>query len=66
MRGETEHHVIDEKLVAFGRPAQRLQQRCADMADHRIVMADAEFAGEIADAGAPDCSPRLSSAERGI
>ena len=50
MRGEREHRVIDEKLVGLGRPTQRLQERRADMTDDRVVMADAELAGELTDA----------------
>ena len=49
MRGESEHDVVDEKLAGLGRPAQRFPQQSADMPDDRIIMADAEFAGEIAD-----------------
>src|SRR5215218_6487989 len=34
-------HMIDEELVGFLRPAQRLAKRCAEMTDDRLVMADA-------------------------
>jgi hypothetical protein len=33
--------MIDEELVGFLRPAQRLAKRCAEMTDDRLVMADA-------------------------
>ena len=55
MRGESEHHVIDEKLVGLVRPAQPFLQRRADMADDRIVMTDAEFTGEFAERGVQNC-----------
>ena len=50
MRSEREHHVIDEKLVDLGRPAQPFQERGADMANNRVVMTDAELAGELTNA----------------
>ena len=48
VRGEREHHVIDEELVGLRRPAQPFQERSADLANDRIVMTDAEFAGDLA------------------
>ena len=50
MRGEREHHVIDEKLVGLVRPTQRLQERRTEMADDRVVMPDAELIGELTNA----------------
>ena len=49
MRREREHHVIDEKLVGFGRPTQSLQERRADMMHNLVVKADAELTVELAD-----------------
>jgi hypothetical protein len=50
MRGEREHHVIDEELVGLGRPAQPFLERRADLTDDRVVMTDAELAGELTNA----------------
>src|SRR5437773_3153632 len=47
---EREHHMIDEKLVGFVRPTQRLQKRRAEMTDDRVVMADAGLIAEFANA----------------
>src|SRR6266576_4695133 len=47
VRGEREHRVIDEKLVGLVRPMQRLLERRAEMADDRVVMADAGLIGEL-------------------
>ena len=38
--GQRQHHVIDEELVGFVRPAQPLAQGSADMADGGIIMPD--------------------------
>src|SRR5689334_9816614 len=48
--GEREHRMIDEKLVGFFRPTQRLQKRRTEMTDDRVVMADARLIGEFTNA----------------
>jgi hypothetical protein len=48
MRGEREHHVIDEKLVGLARPTQGFQQHCPDMTHDLVVVAGAELTGEVA------------------
>ena len=50
MRGERQHHVVDEQLVGLCGPAQSFQERRADIAKDRVVMADASLASEIANA----------------
>ena len=47
---ERKHHVIDEKLVRFGRPTQSPQQRRADVRHNLVVEAGAELTVELADA----------------
>ena len=49
MRRERKHHVIDEKPVRFGWPAQSLQQRPADVMHGLVAKAPAELAVELAE-----------------
>ena len=49
MRRDCEHHVIDEKLVGLGRPAQRVHERRADMTNDLVVKAGAELTVELID-----------------
>lgn len=53
MRGERQHHVIDEKLVGFGRSTEPLQQQRSDMTHDLVIMSDAELAGEVANRRRP-------------
>ena len=49
VRGERKHHVIDEKLVRFGWPAQSPQERRADVMHSFVVKAGAELTVELTD-----------------
>ena len=49
MRCERKHHVINEKLVRFGWPAQSLQERRADVMHNLVLKAGAELTVELAD-----------------
>ena len=62
MRCERQHHVIDEKLVRFGWPAQSLQERCADVMHSVVVKAVTELTVELADT--PRAEPLRDAVER--
>src|SRR4051794_15949860 len=47
--GECKHHVIDEKLIRFGWPAQSPQQRRANVMHNLVVEAGAVLAIELAE-----------------
>src|SRR6267142_1664789 len=49
VRCERKHHMIDEKLVRFGRSAQSLQERRANVRHNLVVKAGAKLTVELAD-----------------
>ena len=42
--------MIDEELVGFTRSMQRIQQRRTEMADNRVIMANAGLIGKFTNA----------------
>src|SRR3954462_1687460 len=59
---EPQHHVIDEKLVRFGWPAQSPQERRPDVMHNIVVKAGAVLAVELADT--PDARLLCNAVER--